>query len=210
VPINPRSVLKSLEECFPENGILLVDPSWTRMGILQQLFMPGNKKCHIVCGLLPIGWSTSAALGASVGKPDSRIIALTGDGGFLMGIQSVFVAVQYDLPITWIVINNFGLNAIHVLQTAYFGKSVGSKYEIKRTGDKHPADYSAVARAFGASGERIDRPDDINPAIKRSLSANGPYVLDVVSSRDKSRLTRTRPVTWSYFWSKRREGLFPI
>jgi acetolactate synthase-1/2/3 large subunit len=205
LPINPRAILKALEGIFPENGILLVDPSWSRIGLLQQLFMPGKNKCHIVGGLLPIGWSTSAALGVAVAKPNSKIVALTGDGGFLMAIQSVFAAVQYNLPITWVIINNSAYNALHVLQTAYFDKSVGSKFEKAGTGDQHPADFSAIGRAFGAAGERIEQPDKIKPAITKALSSSVPYVLDFVSSGEKSRLIRTRSVTWSHFWSERRK-----
>jgi acetolactate synthase-1/2/3 large subunit len=205
VPINPRRILKALEERFPDNGILMVDPSWARIGLLQQLFTPGNRKCHIVSGLLPIGWSTAAALGAATAKPKSKIIALTGDGGFLMGIQSIFTGVEYGFLITWIVINNNGYNALHVLQRAYFDRSVGSRFEKKKTGESFAPDYSAIAKGFGASGEKVEKPEQIEGAIERALSSGEPYILDFVSSGDKSRLERTRPVTWDHFWGKRRE-----
>lgn len=207
IPIQPRRILKELEELFPDNGILLVDPSWARIGLLQQFATPGKDKCYIIGGLLPIGWSTAGALGAAVGRSGSRVIALTGDGGFLLNIQSVLTAVEYDLPITWLIIDNQGYNALDVLQKAYFGKSIGSKFE--KAGSKEPCspDYAAIARAFGALGERIEKPEDIRPSLERALNSDEPFVLDFISSAEGSRLVRSAPVTWEYFWTERRKRL---
>lgn len=205
IPINPRRILDLLKKHFPVDGLLVVDPSWSRIGLLQQLFTPGKDKCQIVGGLLPIGWSTAAAVGAAIGRPKSKIIALTGDGGFLMTIQSILSAVEYNLPIIWIIINNCGYNALHVFQTAYFEKSVGSRFEKMGTGELLSPDYTGIAKAFGANGEKVEKPEDIEPSIERALASKEPYVLDFISSSENSRLVRTRPVTWSYFWSKRRD-----
>jgi acetolactate synthase-1/2/3 large subunit len=209
-PIEPRRILKAIEELLPPQGILAVDPSWARIGILQQMGMPGRDRCFIVGGVLPIGWSTAASLGIALSRPGAPVVAITGDGGFFLANQSILTAVEYDLPIIWIVINNQGYNALDVLQKAYFGKSIGSKFEKVSTGKSVAPDFVGLAKAMHARGERIENPDEIERSLKRALSEKGPYVLDIISSPTGSKLVRTAPVTWSYFWASRRPKGFKV
>jgi acetolactate synthase-1/2/3 large subunit len=118
--------------------------------------------------------------------------------------------VEYELPIVWVIINNQGYNALDVLQKAYFGKSVGSKFEKVTTGESVSPDYAALAKALHAQGERVEDPNDIEAALTRGLAAKGPYVIDFISSAIGSKLVRTAPVTWSYFWAARRPKGFKV
>ncbi|MCF8061114.1 MAG: thiamine pyrophosphate-binding protein [Deltaproteobacteria bacterium] len=205
VPLNPRRILRGLGEQLPEDAILTVDCSWSRIGLLQQLGQPGPDRCYIVGGVLPIGWSTSAALGVAAGRPPSRVVAVTGDGGFLMSIQSLLTAAEYDLPITWLIINNGGYNALDVLQRVYFGgRSVGSCFKNDRTGVDLTPDFSAIAQGFHVPGERVTSAGEIDGALERGLQAQGPYLIDFICDPNESRLIRTAQVTWSYFWSTHR------
>lgn len=205
-PLNPKRVLKSLEGHLPEDGILVVDPSWARIGLLQQFGVPGPDRCYIVGGALPIGWSTAAALGISLGRPEARVIALTGDGGFLHSIQAVATAVEYGIPIIWLVLNNYGYNAIAVLQRAYFGgRSTGGDFVVEESGEAYTPRYAAIAEALGAEGATIKTADEIGSAFHRAFTSRRPFVLDFHISKRGSRLYRTGPVTWAYYWSRDRE-----
>ena len=205
-PINPRRVLKAMTDKMPQDTVLTLDPSWTRIGLLQQLGMPGAGRCYIAGGIMPIGWSTSSALGVAAARKPARVVAVSGDGGFLMGIQSLLTAVEYDLPITWVIIDNGGYNALDVLQKAYFGgRSVGSLFEKADNHQDVRPDLAAVARGFRIQSERIENPEDIEPAIERSFASTGPYVLDFIADPDESRLVRTAAVTWTHFWSHLRD-----
>ncbi|MBS7619385.1 thiamine pyrophosphate-binding protein [Candidatus Bathyarchaeota archaeon] len=205
-PLNPKRVLKALERHFPENGILIADPSWARIGLLQQFEMPGPDRCYIVGGALPIGWSTAAALGIALGRPEARVVAVTGDGGFLLNVQSVATAVEYGIPVVWIILNNYSYNAIAVLQRAYFGgRSTGGDFILGETGEPYTPDYVKIADAFGAEGLVVDEPNKIDDALNRAFQSCKPFVLDFRVSKTGSRLYRTGPVTWEYYWSKDRE-----
>ena len=206
VPINPKRVLKAMEKQFPENGILLADPSWARIGLLQQFQIPGPDRCYILGGALPIGWSTAAALGISIGRPESKVVAVTGDGGFLLNVQSVATAVEYGIPVVWVVLNNFGYNAIAVLQRAYFGgRSTGGDFSYKDTGKPYTPDYVKMAEAVGAEGLLVEKPSEIDAAFEKAFRHDGPFVLDFRISKTGSRLNRTGPVTWEHYWLKDRE-----
>jgi acetolactate synthase-1/2/3 large subunit len=206
VPLNPKRVLRALEEHFPEDGILVVDPSWARIGLLQQFEIPGPDRCYIVGGALPIGWSTAASLGVAIGRPEETVVAITGDGGFLHSIQAVATAVEYGIRIIWVVLNNYGYNAIAVLQRAYFGgRSTGGDFVIEETGEAYTPDYSAIAEALGSKGLTVKRPEEIDGAFERAFASKGPFVLDFHISKRGSRLYRTGPVTWAYYWSRDRD-----
>ncbi|MBS7652354.1 MAG: thiamine pyrophosphate-binding protein [Candidatus Bathyarchaeia archaeon] len=204
-PVSARRLLKELEDRFPENGILVVDPSWPRIGLIQQFFLPGPTRCYIVGGVLPIGWSTAASIGIQLARPDSKVIAISGDGGFLLNNQAVLTAVEYDLPILWIIINNGAYYALEVLQKAYFGKSIGSRFIRQKTGQPLDINYAELAKVFKADGERIQDPEEIGPAIERGIRAVKPYIIDCVVNPETSRLVRVGPVTWEFFWEEMRE-----
>lgn len=211
-PINPRRILHELKKKMSDDTILTVDPSWARIGLLQQLEMPGPNRCYIVGGVLPIGWSTAAALGVALGRSPSTVVAITGDGGFFLNIQSLLTAAIYDLPITWIIINNGGYNALDVLQKVYFGeRTVGSRFENAATKEVLTPDFAAIARGMHVEGENIDDPSKIEDAIERALGSGQPHVLNFITNPEESRLIRTAPVTWSYFWgAQRTKGTSPM
>lgn len=205
IPLNPKRVLKAMEKYFPDNGILLGDPSWSRVGMLQQFTMPGPDRCYILGGALPIGWSAAAALGVAIGRPEAKVVSVTGDGGFLLNIQAVATAVEYEIPVLWVVLNNFGYNAIAVLQRAYFGgRSTGGDFQYK-DGKPYTPDYIKIAEAVGAEGLLVEKPSEIDAAFKKAFKAKGPFVLDFRVSRTGSTLTRTGPVTWEHYWLKDRK-----
>jgi acetolactate synthase-1/2/3 large subunit len=161
---------------------------------------------YAVGGLLPIGWAAEGAIGMSVANPGSKIIAVTGDGGMLMGIQCIATAVEQGLPIVWIIFNNSSYNAIAVLQRAYFGeREGGSDFVIKEDNSTYTPDYAMIGKGFGAEGEVVEKPGDIGPAMDRALASDKPYVLDCRSSREGSRHKRSGRISWEYLWRNDRE-----
>ncbi len=206
VPLDPRRIIWELEKRFSDDCTLLADPSWCRIGIMQQFAITHPQMYFPVGGLLPIGWAAEAAVGVSIGKGRGKVIAVTGDGGFLMGLQSIPSAVEHGLPIVWIVLDNSSYNAIAVLQKAYFGdREAGSHFKIESTGETYSPDYAMIAKGFGAKGERVVRPEEIGPALDRAIASSEPYVLDFVTSRSASRHKRSGRISWEYLWGEDRD-----
>jgi acetolactate synthase-1/2/3 large subunit len=202
IPISPRRAVRALEKNMPANATLSLDPSWCRVGILQQMDFNDMEDIFIVSGLLPIGWGSTAAVGISMARPDRKVISVTGDGGFLLNNSVVASAVEHNLPIIWIVMNNGGYNSLGVLSTVYFGKQEGSWFKNGATGEAYSPEYADLAKAYGAQGERVDDPKDLDAAMQRAFAANSPYLLDLRVSGPASRLVRTAQVTWDFLWEK--------
>jgi acetolactate synthase-1/2/3 large subunit len=90
--------------------------------------------------------------------------------------------VEYDLPVVWIVWNNSGYSAIRGQQSTFFGakREIATRFRHDTTGELMSADFAAMARAMGAEGVRIEKPDQLGAAIKDALKSGRPTVIDVI------------------------------
>ncbi|MFV0279974.1 MAG: thiamine pyrophosphate-binding protein [Rhodoblastus sp.] len=119
-----------------------------------------------------MGYGMPAAVGAKRANPDKTVIAFAGDGCFLMNGQEFATAVQYDLPIIVIVVDNGMYGTIRMHQEReYPTRIVGTEL-------KNP-DFAAYARAFGGHGEHVDRTEDFMPAFERAAASGKPAILHV-------------------------------
>jgi acetolactate synthase I/II/III large subunit len=119
-----------------------------------------------------MGYGVPAAVAAKALHPDRDVICFSGDGDFLMSGQELATAVQYDLPIVVIVVDNGMYGTIRMHQERHFpGRVVGT--------DLVNPDFAAFARAFGAHGETVERTEDFAGALERSLDARVPAVIAV-------------------------------
>jgi acetolactate synthase I/II/III large subunit len=119
-----------------------------------------------------MGYGTPAAVAAKLVHPDRPVVCFAGDGCFLMNGQELATAVQYNLGIVIIVVNNGMYGTIRMHQEReYPGRVVG-------TGLGNP-DFAALARAYGAEGTTIERTEDFAPAFEQALAAGKPALLEL-------------------------------
>lgn len=179
VPLELERVIRDVRDVLPPEGILL-----TGVGprhLVGQHFTVSRPRTHIVAsGHGTMGLSVPGGLGAKLGRPDVPVVSLTGDGEFRSVSQTLAPAVEYGIPVVWVVLNNFGFNIITLYQHRHYERSFATEFKNERTGRPYNPDFVALARAYGAEGRRIERPDDLKPALVDAISANAPYVLDVV------------------------------
>jgi acetolactate synthase-1/2/3 large subunit len=119
-----------------------------------------------------MGYGLPAAVAAKAVHPERQVVCFAGDGCFLMTGQELATAVQYDLPIVIIVINNGMLGTIRMHQERNYPDRVVAT-------DLRNPDFAAYARAFGAHGEVVERTEDFAPAFQRALASGKPALLDL-------------------------------
>jgi acetolactate synthase-1/2/3 large subunit len=117
-----------------------------------------------------MGYGTPAAVMAKRQCPDRVVVAFAGDGCFLMNGQEFATAVQYDLPIIVIVVDNAMYGTIRMHQELHYPRRVSG------TALKNP-DFAAYAKTFGGHGERVERTEDFAPAFERALASGKPAIL---------------------------------
>ncbi len=119
-----------------------------------------------------MGYGLPAAVGAQLVHPDRVVVCFTGDGDFVMSSPELATAVQYRLPIVVLLVNNGMYATIRMHQERQFpGRVIGT--------DLENPDFPALARAYGAHGERVERTADFEPAFERALASGKPSVLEL-------------------------------
>ena len=180
VPIRPERILKEVRQALPRDGIILTDVGWNKNGVGQQ-FPIYEPQTHLPPGgLATMGFGPAAAVGAKLGAPDKAVLALVGDGAFGSVSAVLAAAVENDLGIVWLVMNNYGYGVITGLQKAAFGRTAGTEFRMASSGENYNPDFAMLAKSYGAEGLRIDDPNQLKPALEKALASGKPTVLDVI------------------------------
>ncbi len=179
-PIHPATAIQSLRAALNPEDIVVADTgymgAWT--GALYPVTAPGRTFLRAAGSL---GWAFPASLGATLAAPDKHVVCVSGDGGIGYHIGEIETALRYNLPTTVVILNN----------VMYAYEYHGQKYLwdnkiIPQVNDFIDVDYSAVARAFGARGERITDARDLPDALRDAVHANKLTVLDVMVDKEIS------------------------
>jgi acetolactate synthase-1/2/3 large subunit len=124
-----------------------------------------------------MGFGPPAALGAKIASPDRVVISLVGDGGFGQNPSVLATAVDENVAVIWVVMNNNAFGTIAGLQMAHYGLTYGSTFP--HTGDEYMPDYAAIARAYGVEGVRIHKAEEFKPALEKAIASGRSCVIDV-------------------------------
>jgi acetolactate synthase-1/2/3 large subunit len=178
VPMRPERILAEVRELAPRDAIFTTDVGWNKNGVGQQfpIYEPGSVLTP--GGYATMGFGAPAALGAKIGCPKRTVISLVGDGGFGQNPALLATAFEQNVPVIWIIMNNFAFGTIAGLQKAHFGTTLGTVFQ--KDGKPYSPDFAAIARAYGIDGARIESPRDFKPALQKALALGRPYVLDVI------------------------------
>jgi len=109
-----------------------------------------------------MGFGVAGAIGAKLAAPERKVICITGDGAFQMFMKELPTAVQYDAPVTWIVLNNYSLGWIKLHEKALGERYIAVDFEAQ-------PDFAAFAEACDCYGERVEEVDAIRPALEKAL-----------------------------------------
>lgn len=174
--IHPGILMQNIQKTLKEDAIIVIDAG-SFMPWASRFYQYKHPKTMISTAGGSMGFALPAAIGAQLAQPDRKVIAITGDGGFMMVLQELETAVRYKIPIIVVVMNNFSFGNVKEKQIKnYGGRVIGSDYS-------NP-DFAQLAKLFGANGERIEKTEEIIPAMGRALKSDLPSVLDVMIDPD--------------------------
>jgi acetolactate synthase-1/2/3 large subunit len=133
-----------------------------------------------------IGFALPAAIGAKLGRPETTVCAILGDGAFLQTGTELATAAMLGTAAIFLVINNGGWGAIRNLQLNLFGENreIITNF-TKPDGSKWMADVAGVAKSLGCEGERVTDHKEIGPAIGRAIASGKPYVIDAICAIER-------------------------
>lgn len=153
--------------------IITTDVGQHQMWAAQHLKIQFARQWLTSGGLGTMGFGLPAALGAQLARPQSRVISISGDGGFKMTGSELFTIASNNVPVIAIVFNNSGLGMIRQLQTVQFAK--------RFTACELPGyvDFVKYAAAFGIEGEHADTPEALARAVAKAWESRKPYLIEV-------------------------------
>jgi len=191
VPVMISTVLREIRKFFERDAVIITSSGNVQAQMIQELEFYEPKTCLTAGGFSTMGYSVPAAIGAKlgsidIGKPERQIVALVGDGDFMMTISELSVAVQLGLSnIFFIVLNNHGWIAIKDLQQAAFGedRGYGTSFEDKN-GNTYSPEFAKIGDAFGCYAEKISKKEEIIPALERAKNSGKPSVIEIEVQRE--------------------------
>jgi acetolactate synthase-1/2/3 large subunit len=170
VPIAPQRLCHDLSIALPEDAILVTDTGHAAAWLAQNVRAAGRDRTFMRAhGSL--GWSFPAAIGAKCAAPERPVVCFTGDGGLYYHVSELETALRYRLNVVVVVNDNASLSQERELWD--------ERDDLEHHWRMRPTDFAAAAEAFGCFGVRVDRPDELRPALAAALAAERPAVVDV-------------------------------
>ena len=127
-----------------------------------------------------MGFGAAGVLGAKLAAPDRPCVAIAGDGCFAMVPHVLCTAVEYDIPVVWVIWNNFGWVSIRDIQLGMFQRrELGTMFHHGANKTPYNPDFAAWARASGVEALTVKRSQDFKDALEHAVKSNRPFLLDV-------------------------------
>ena len=179
-PIKPEKLIHDVRESLSSNDIMISDVGAHKLWIAKvyRTFEPNT--CIISNGFCSMGFALPGAITAQLEFPSQKVVAMCGDGGFLMNVQELETAVRLELPIIVVVWCDSDFGVISTKQSLELGKSVFTRFQ-------NP-DFVKLAESFGAIGYRVDRTEDFKHVLKKAkASLKTPVIIaiDIDASRNQ-------------------------
>ena len=177
-PVRPERVMAELDRRMSAEDIAVADASYSSIWIVGGLTSrKAGQRFLTPRGIAGLGWGLPMAIGAQFAAPDRRVFCLCGDGGFAHSWAELETLRRLNLPITVMVLNNGILGYQKHAEDVIFGEHTDAV-------DFAAVDHAAIARACGVFGARIERGQDVGPALDAAFASGKPALLDIVTDPD--------------------------
>ena len=172
--IQPQAAfLRAIRAALPRDGILVPELSQVGFTTYTGAFPVLAPRTYISEGFQgTLGFGFPTALGVKVANPNKAVVSVTGDGGFMFGVQELATAAQYEIALVTIVFNNNSFaNVLRDQQLQFGGRTLGSRLD-------NP-DFVRLAESFGVAARRVKEPHELQRVLEAELAAARPALIEV-------------------------------
>jgi acetolactate synthase-1/2/3 large subunit len=182
-PLKPQRVVADLRRAMAAEDVLVSDVGAHKLWIARLFEAERPNTCIISNGFAAMGIAVPGAIAAKLALPERRVVAVSGDGGFLMNSQELETAVRLGTVITVLVLRDGKYGVIQHHMDTRLGRHFGV--------DFGNPDFVAYARSFGMRAHRIERAEELLPALRSSLEANAPSLIECpIDYRENEKLNQ--------------------
>ncbi|MET1256821.1 acetolactate synthase 2 catalytic subunit [Aliikangiella maris] len=177
--IDAPSMLNELSELLPESSVVTTDVGQHQMWVAQHMKFKNPKNLLTSGALGTMGFGLPTAIGAQVARAADCVVAVTGDGSFMMNIQELGTIKRFCLPVKILLIDNSKLGMVRQWQSLFFDK------RFSETDLSDNPDFVKLANAFDIQAETITQSKEVTAGLKRMLESSGAYLLHVKIDEDQ-------------------------
>lgn len=172
---HPQHLVEDIQRSFPKNTIYFADMGSTMAWTIKHMVIDNPYSFHLCMGFSSMGYAVAAPIGAKLAAPDQPVVTMVGDGSFLMNGFEVATAVNYKIPVIWVVFNNAMLGMVYHGRKLFKNpvpEGIPSRFER--------VDFAKIAEGMGARAMKLDKPGSITPELIQEILEDGqPTVLDI-------------------------------
>jgi acetolactate synthase I/II/III large subunit len=174
--IHPGELVKCLSDELPPRSFVLSDAGEHMLWLSCYLKLTDDQLFQNPGSFGPMASHVNGAIGVKCAHPDRPVISACGDGGYLLSGFELMTAVQYGIPVVWVIFNNGEFNSIKYFLNNLYGRAPFTQFQTP--------DFAAYARACGATGYRAENLDEFRAAYQAALELDEPAVIDAQVDRD--------------------------
>lgn len=173
VPLKPQQVIKEIMQATDEETIVTTDVGLNQMWMAHYFKARHPRTFLSSGGLGTMGFGFPAAMGAKVAMPENDVVAVCGDGGFLMVSQDLATIKEYDIPVVICIMDNRVLGMVAQWQKLFYEK------RMSHTHLGEVPDFVKLAEAFGINAERVEKPGEVQEALRSAINSGEPALIDI-------------------------------
>jgi acetolactate synthase-1/2/3 large subunit len=177
-PLRPERIMRELQNAIPDDTTVVADASYSSIWIASYLEARQSGRYHVAPrGLAGLGWGYPMAIGAQVARPNHRVVAVVGDGGFGHCWAELETAKRMKVPVMVVVLNNSLLGYQKDAELVKFGRYTSAIHFGE-------VDHAQLAKAVGVKARRVETIEELQTALQDALIADEPWLLDVITDPD--------------------------
>ncbi len=178
--IKPQYVIERLHHLTKGQAIITTEVGQNQMWAAQYYHFENPQSFITSGGLGTMGFGLPAAIGAQLAGPDKLVVDIAGDGSIQMNIQEMATAVQYNLPVKIVILNNYFLGMVRQWQELFYNKNYAATQMV------HAPDFVKLAEAYGATGLRAKTPDEVDDVLRKGLFSSGTVIMEFIVEKEES------------------------
>lgn len=179
VPIYPSRLMQEIKEAV-KPGTRIVDDSWSNSGVLRRTFGFSEPRSYFRArGGGSIGWGLPGALGVKLASPDHPVVCVSGDGSAAWSIQALWTASHYQIPVAFIICSNGIYRQVRIMKNMILGENTRGRNLGTDISCPH-IDFVGLAQALGVKATKVERPEDLQSALRSAFNTAGPSLVEVV------------------------------
>ncbi|MCL5005128.1 MAG: thiamine pyrophosphate-binding protein [Acidobacteria bacterium] len=184
-PIHPDEIAHTMAAVLDHNAVIVCENPTAAYKPFSFGFRE-NEQMHISTGGASLGWGVGAATGAKLGAPDRQVVCYIGDGALMYSASGFWTQARYNIPVLTVVANNYNYQTVRLVYHGYQGKMAATGHYAGTYLGEPGIDFVALAGSQGVRGEKVDNPQQLEPALERGkvITQEGkPYLIEVATAR---------------------------